>query len=69
MDFASWKQSEHHARWVSPEEAAQSEPRERVIRLLKGIALVFCVTVAFGLLACATLALVGIDCPIASHAT
>jgi hypothetical protein len=69
MDFASWKQSEHHARVASLEGAAQSELRERGIRLLKGIALILFVAVAVGLLACATVALVGLDCPNASHAT
>jgi hypothetical protein len=65
MDFASWKQSEHHARGVSIDGAVQS----RVVALLKGIALVLLVAVAVGLLAYATVALVGLDCPNASHAT
>jgi hypothetical protein len=50
MDAARWRQSEHHA-------------RQRVHRLINGIVLILLVTVAVGLLVCATLALVGLDCP------
>jgi hypothetical protein len=50
MDAARWKQSEHHA-------------RKRVYRLINGIVLLLIVAVALGLLVCATLALVGLDCP------
>jgi hypothetical protein len=50
MDAASWMQSKHHA-------------RKRVNRLINGIVLVLIVAVAVGLLVCATLALVGLDCP------
>jgi hypothetical protein len=49
MDAARWKPSEHHA-------------RQRVYRLINGIALMLIVAVAVGLLVCATLALVGLDC-------
>jgi hypothetical protein len=50
MDAARWRQTEHHA-------------RQRVYRLINGIVLILIVTVAVGLLVCATLALVGLDCP------
>jgi hypothetical protein len=54
MDAARWKQSEHHA-------------RQRVDRRINGIALIFLIAVAVGLLVCATFGLVGLDGPIASH--
>jgi hypothetical protein len=41
----------------------QSELRERAIRLIKGIVLILIVALSIGLLACATIALVGLDCP------
>jgi hypothetical protein len=66
MDAKSWKPPEHPARqWASLEAATQRPFRmgERPNRLIKGIALILFVAGAVGLLACATLALVGIDCP------
>jgi hypothetical protein len=54
MDLASW-QSELHA-------------RQRVDRRINRIALILFIVAAVGLLVCATFALVGLDCPIASHA-
>jgi hypothetical protein len=49
MDATNW-QSELHA-------------RQRVYRRINGIALIFLVAVAVGLLVCATFGLVGLDCP------
>jgi hypothetical protein len=49
------------ARWKQPEHRAR--------RLINGIVLILLVTVAVGLLVCATMALVGLDCPNAAHAT
>jgi hypothetical protein len=58
MDAANWNQSEHRARQWSSLEARQLR-----IRLMERIALTLIVAVAIALLSCATLALVGIDCP------
>jgi hypothetical protein len=60
MNRASSKRSGLHTRGAS---LMQSELRERAIRLLKGIVLIFIVALSIGLLACATIALVGLDCP------
>jgi hypothetical protein len=58
MDAVNWKQSKHRAGQWSSLEAEQLR-----IRLMEGIALTLIVAVAIALLSCATLALVGIDCP------
>jgi hypothetical protein len=63
MDGASSKRSGLHTGRASLEGAIQSELRDRDIRLLKGIVLILIVALAIGFLACATLALVGLDCP------
>jgi hypothetical protein len=65
MDAASWKPSEDRARQRSSlERAKHLRVGVRAIRLIKGIALILIVAVAIGLLICATLALVGLNCPV-----
>jgi hypothetical protein len=68
MDAANWKQSKHRGRGALLEaaiqRAIQGELREHAIRLLKGLSLILIVAIAIDLLVFATLALVGLECPL-----
>jgi hypothetical protein len=68
MDAANWTQSKQRGRGALLEaaiqRAMQGELREHAIRLLKGISLIMIVAIAIDLLVFATLALVGLECPL-----
>jgi hypothetical protein len=65
MDGASRRQLEHRSQRSSLEAIVRNRFRmgEHAYRVIGGIVLILIVTVAVGILICATLALVGLDCP------